>query len=86
MADNVAIVERAYEALTQGDIDTFLDTLDGQVEWHLPNITRSGRARHSWYRRRFSKVTSVGWQKSMMVYGSISIGCWSRCGDAARER
>lgn len=37
MADEVAIVERAYEALAHGDIDTFLDTLDGQVEWHLPD-------------------------------------------------
>ena len=36
MADNVAIVRTAYEALAQGDVNTFLDTLDGQVEWHLP--------------------------------------------------
>ena len=36
MTDNVAIVTDAYEALAQGDVNTFLDTLDGQVEWHLP--------------------------------------------------
>src|SRR5206468_10679452 len=26
----------AYEALANGDIDTFLDALDEQIEWHLP--------------------------------------------------
>lgn len=36
MADNVAIVTGAYGALAKGDIDTFLDALDEQVEWHLP--------------------------------------------------
>ncbi|MBV8992114.1 MAG: nuclear transport factor 2 family protein [Pseudonocardiales bacterium] len=36
MADNVAIVKSTYEAPAKGDIVTFLDTLDEQVEWHLP--------------------------------------------------
>ncbi len=36
MADNVAIVKGAYEALAKGDISTVLGVLDDQVEWHLP--------------------------------------------------
>ncbi|MCA1822328.1 MAG: hypothetical protein LC644_11445 [Pseudonocardia sp.] len=36
MADNIAIVEGAYEALANGDINTFIDALDEQIEWHLP--------------------------------------------------
>lgn len=34
MADNVAIVKSAYEALAKGDIDTVLGALDKQIEWH----------------------------------------------------
>jgi ketosteroid isomerase-like protein len=34
--DNVAIVTNAYDALAKGDINTFLRTMDEQVEWHLP--------------------------------------------------
>jgi uncharacterized protein len=36
MADNIAIVKGAYEALANGDINTFIDVLDEQIEWHLP--------------------------------------------------
>ncbi len=35
MADNVAIVKGAYEALANGDINTVLGALDEQVEWHM---------------------------------------------------
>ncbi|MGH3787444.1 MAG: nuclear transport factor 2 family protein [Pseudonocardiaceae bacterium] len=35
MVDNVAIVKGVYEALAKGDINTVLDVLDEQVEWHL---------------------------------------------------
>ena len=93
MADNVAIVKGVYEALAKEDINTVLGALDEQVEWHLPNTTRYGRARHSWGRRPSSRVSSRDSLKSTMVSGSTSNGslglatrCWLRCGIEARGR
>jgi ketosteroid isomerase-like protein len=34
MADNVAIVKKAYEAFAKGDIETILGTMDEKIEWH----------------------------------------------------
>ncbi|MDN5914773.1 MAG: nuclear transport factor 2 family protein [Pseudonocardia sp.] len=33
MADNVALVEQAYEAFGRGDVEAFLEVFDENVEW-----------------------------------------------------
>jgi ketosteroid isomerase-like protein len=34
--ENVEIVRRGYDAWNSGDLDAFLQDLDPNVEWHLP--------------------------------------------------
>jgi ketosteroid isomerase-like protein len=34
--ENVAIMQRAYEAFNTGDIDTLVDLFDDSAAWHLP--------------------------------------------------
>ena len=34
MADNVALVEKAYEAFGRGDVETVLGLLSENIEWH----------------------------------------------------
>ena len=41
--DNVAIMQRAYDAFNQADIDTLIELFDDDIVWHLPG--RSSMAR-----------------------------------------
>ena len=34
--ENVAIMQRAYDAFNSGDLDTVAETFDESVVWHLP--------------------------------------------------
>ena len=42
MADNLAIVQRAYEAFLQGDIRQVVDLLDPDIVWSVPRTVPHG--------------------------------------------
>ena len=36
MSENQEVVRRVFEAFNQGDLETVLEALDPQIEWHVP--------------------------------------------------
>ncbi len=39
-AENVAIMQRAYDAFNTGDLDTLNEIFDGNAVWHLPGKSK----------------------------------------------
>ena len=39
-AENVAILQRAYDAFNTGDLDTLNEIFDGDAVWHLPGKSK----------------------------------------------
>jgi ketosteroid isomerase-like protein len=39
-AENVAIMQRAYDAFNTGDLDTLVEVFDENIVWHLPGKSK----------------------------------------------
>jgi ketosteroid isomerase-like protein len=39
--ENVAILQRAYDAFNSADLDTLTELFDESAVWHLPTTTRA---------------------------------------------
>ena len=46
MNENVDVLERGYQALSRGDLDTVLDTVDPEIEWRPGAIAPEGGGVH----------------------------------------
>jgi ketosteroid isomerase-like protein len=93
MADNIAIVKGAYEALANGDINTFIDVLDEQIEWHLPehHPLWPGKAfvgPQAVVEGHLARISQVYDVSESTFNGSLHLVTryWPRCGVEARAR
>ena len=61
--ENVAIVQRGYEAFGRGDIDALIETMDANIEWTSPGpsdlATAGQRVGHQQIRQFFATINEL---------------------------